>query len=149
MIVDWIAGLAMRDYAQRHFEYASSRVQPAIRRRFAAVRAMIADHARTRRVAVALYEDQVDITLVLDARVGRRFFSRLSRRLDKLLRLQGVTLKLNIERLLAQEIAHFEAMLGRLSRHGDRVSIVVGERMAKLIRVDSSRFNLVLKTPAP
>jgi len=100
-------------------------------------------------VALALHEDRVDITLALDARFGRRFFSRLSRRLDKLLRLQGVTLKLCIERLLTQEIAHFEAMLGRLSRHGHRVSIVVGERMAQLIRVDSSRFNLVLKSAAP
>jgi len=148
MIVDWIAGLAMRDYVQRHFEYASSRVQPAIRRRFAAVRATIADHVRARRVSLALHEDRVDITLALDARVGRRFFARLSRRLDKLLRLQGVTLKVCVEGLLTREIEHFETMLGRLSRHGDRVSIVIGERMQQLIRIDSSRFNLVLKSAA-
>jgi len=147
-VVDWIAGLAMRDYVKRHFEHGVARVQPAIRRRFAMVRDTIVEHARAGRIAVSLHAARIDMTLALDTRVGRRFFDRLARRLDRLLRLQGVTLSLSIDRLLAPEIAHLERLLERLARHGDRVFIVLGEQLNQVVRVDSSRFNLVLRTAA-
>ena len=147
-VVDWIAGLAMRDYVKRHFEHGVARVQPAIRRRFAMVRDTIVEHTRAGRIAVSLHAARIDMTLALDTRVGRRFFDRLARRLDRLLRLQGVTLSLSIDRLLAPEIAHLERLLERLARHGDRVFIVLGEQLNQVVRVDSSRFNLVLRTAA-
>jgi len=147
-IVDWIAGLAMRDYVKRHFELGVARVQPAIRRRFEAVRDTIVDHLRSGQVSVSLHAARIDMRLALDTRVGRRFFSRLARRLDRVLRLQGVTLNLSVDHLLAQEISHVEKLLERLARHGDRVFIVIGEQLNQLVRVDSSRFNLVLRSGA-
>ena len=145
-MVDWIAGLSMRDYVRRHFEQASSRVQPAIRRRFEALRALFDAHMRNGRSRLRLHASSIEMTLAFDTRAGRIFFSRLARRLDRVMRLQGVTVRISIERLLVQEIAHFEALLARLSRHGDRVFVVLAERMQPLIRIDSSRFNLVLES---
>jgi radical SAM superfamily enzyme YgiQ (UPF0313 family) len=148
MLVDWIAGLAMRDYVKRHFELGVARVQPAIRRRFATVRGMIVEHVRAGRIVVSLHAARIEMTLALDRRVGKRFFDRLARRLDRLLCLQGVTLSLSIDRLLATEISHLERLLGRLAPHGDRVFIVVGEQLRQIVRIDSSRFNLVLRGAA-
>jgi hypothetical protein len=39
---------------------------------------------------------------------------------------------------------HLERLLLRLRRYGDRVSIVVDERLRQVVRVDSSVFKLVL-----
>ena len=38
-------------------------------------------------------------------------------------------------------------MLSRLARYGDRVSIIVDEKVRSLIPIDSSVFNLVLAGP--
>jgi hypothetical protein len=88
---------------------------------------------------------QLDLTLTgwLDA----RFFSRAAPRLERLLRHTHSTLTLQIEELQAQHVAHLQRLLARLARHGDRVSVVVPERLRTLVTVDSSVFNLVLAAP--
>ena len=55
-------------------------------------------------------------------------------------------LTLRIEELHAQHAAHLQALLARLARHGDRVSIAVHEKLRALVPVDSSVFDLVLGT---
>jgi hypothetical protein len=112
MIVDWIAGLAMRDYVQRYFEQVPARIE---------------------------------LRLSLNRLGGRRFFRALGRELDRLLTLHGATLTLSIEQLTAREMVRVERLLARLARHGDRIFIVVGEQLRESLRVDSSRFNLVLR----
>ncbi|UCG98997.1 MAG: hypothetical protein JSW31_08225, partial [Burkholderiales bacterium] len=56
------------------------------------------------------------------------------------------TLTLHIEELHAQHVAHLQRLLARLARHGDRVSIVLHEKLFVLVPIDSSVFNLVLWT---
>jgi len=112
------------------------------------MRVAIAGQLRAGRVVLRAHASRIDMTLALDSPAGRRFYRRLSRQLDRLLAFRGVTLSLSIDRMLAEEIAHFERLLTRLSRHGDRISIVVGEQLQQIVRIDSSRFNLVLKGAA-
>jgi hypothetical protein len=69
----------------------------------------------------------------------------MERRLDRLLRETHSTLTLRIENLREQELPHLNRLLTRLAHHGDRVSIVIGKNMRKLVRVDSSVFHLVLE----
>jgi len=42
------------------------------------------------------------------------------------------------------QLEPLQRLLGRLARYGDRVSIVTDEKLRRLLRVDSSVFNLVL-----
>lgn len=146
MIVDWIAGLAMRDYVQRHFERTSPRMQPAVHRRMVAIRAAVAEQIRAGRVALTTHAARIDLRLSLDVLAGRRFFASLGAHLEALLSLRGTSLTLSIDRLRSSEIADFERMLARLARHGDRVFVVVSTQLQHLIRIDSSRFNLVLRS---
>ncbi len=143
-IVDWIAGLAMRDYVRRHFEPASLRAPAPLERRLATMRAFVAEQVRVGRVSLAARAARIELSLSFDATAGHRFFRRLGRHLDRLLRFQGTTLTLNVDALLAREVPDLERLLARLSRHGDRVFVLLGERMQRLVQVDSSRFNLVL-----
>ena len=55
---------------------------------------------------------------------------------------------LRIENLHEQELPHLNRLLARLARYGDRVSIVLDDRVRKLVRVDSSVFHLVLEPHA-
>jgi hypothetical protein len=143
-IVDWIAGLAMRDYVRRYFEHASTREQPLVARRLAAMRALLSEHVRAGRVALSAQASRIELSLKLDARGGRRLFAQLATHLDALLAVRGATLTLTIDRLLEREAAYLERLLARLARHGDRIFIVVNEQLRELVRIDSSRFNLVL-----
>ncbi len=143
-VVDWIAGLAMRDYVQRHFEHAGEGSAAPLERRLATMHTLIARQVRIGRVSLAARAARIELSLSLDTAVGRRFFVRLGRQLDRLLSFQGTTLMLNIDSLLAREAPDVERLLARLARHGDRVFILLNERLQRLVQVDSSRFNLVL-----
>ncbi|MDE2208283.1 MAG: B12-binding domain-containing radical SAM protein [Betaproteobacteria bacterium] len=143
-IVDWIAGLSMRDYVQRHFEHAQQRPHALLDRRLAAMRKLVATQIRLGRVSLAARAARIELTLSLEALTGRRFFLRLGRHLDRLLSFQGATLRLNIDSLPAQEAFDVERLLARLAHHGDRVFVMLNQRLQQLVRVDSSRFNLVL-----
>jgi hypothetical protein len=41
-------------------------------------------------------------------------------------------------------VVHLRRLLARLARYGDRISVVLHERLRALVAVDSSVFNLVL-----
>jgi radical SAM superfamily enzyme YgiQ (UPF0313 family) len=143
-IVDWIAGLAMRDYVRRHFEPAGLRAPAPVERRLATMRAFVAEQVRIGRVSLVARAARIELSLSFDATAGHRFFRRLGRHLDRLLRFQGTTLTLNVDALPAGEVPDLERLLARLARHGDRVFVLLGERLQRLVQVDSSRFNLVL-----
>jgi len=143
-IVDWIAGLAMRDYVRRYFEQPAVREASQLAHRLAAMRRLLAGHLRKGTIALRARAARVELSLELDTAYGRRLFTRLADQLDRLLALRGATLTLRIDRLLVRETAYLERLLQRLARHGDRIFIVVGEPLRGLVRIDSSRFNLVL-----
>ena len=147
-IVDWIAGLAMQDYVRRVFEGRPLREQPAINRRLAALREVIGEHLRAGRVALSMRASQIDVSLSLDRLAGHRFFGDLARHLDQLLSFRGATLTLSIERLLSRDVAGLDRLLARLACHGDRVSIILSAQLRQFVRIDSSRFHLVLNDAA-
>ena len=148
MIVDWICGLAMRDYVQRHFELQRARGRPRFEHKLLALRALVREHVAAGRAALAARAARIELSLAFDELAGARFFARLGRRLDRLLRMKGSTLTLSID-VVSREVAYVEQLLARLARHGDRVSVVLHERLHAVVRVDSSRLHLVLPRAAP
>jgi hypothetical protein len=108
----------------------------------------------------ARYLDGAQITLSLEpmsvphllirlrGRRSREFFDRAVRHMEHLLGKTQATLTLRIDRLRGQEAPHFRRLLARLSRHGDRISIVLGSSVRALVPVDSSVFHLVLEERA-
>ena len=151
-IVDWIAGLAMRDYVERHF----GGLAPVGRMAFAA-------RAERLRRALRAYVERGVAWVGLDAAAGalpritvsiggtldRAFFARLARHVDRLLARTPSRLMLRVEALAAADAVRLQRLLQRLAPHGDRISIELHERVRRLVHVDSSIFHVVLARNAP
>ncbi len=142
VISDWITGLSMRAYVRRRLARASSAT--ALERRIDALRRALSRQLANGKVVLAWRPGPLQIDLTLAGLLDARFFARTAPRLDRLLRHTHSTLTLRIEELNAQHAAHLQRLLARLARHGDRVSVVVHEKLRALVPVDSSVFNMVL-----
>lgn len=145
VISDWITGLSMRTYVQRRFARDPD-AESAVERQVSALRRVVARYLDAGKVGFAWGPGRLHLALSLTGRLDARFFSRTAPRLEKLLRHTQSTLTLRIEELQAQHVAHLQRLLARLARHGDRVSVVVHEKLRALVPVDSSVFHLVLGT---
>lgn len=150
-ISDWIAGLAMQSYVARHFAANPVRDRKLgqatldyIHRRFESCL-----HSRTLEVSLAGSGARAHLAITLRGVVDHRFYRRTARQLDKLLKHSAVTLSLRIEELSTSQQAHLLALLRRLKRYGDRVSLKLDPKSIHLLPVDFHVFHLVLKEGSP
>ncbi len=146
VIVDWIAGLAMRDYVERRLAPGREGLEMKARRFIVATRAAIRRYVRDGRVVLTFTGNATPhVSLNLRASLDRRFFRRAATHLERLLAETSSTLTVKVESLRERERAHFQRFLKRLARYGDRISIVVDERLRGVLTVDSSIFHVVLR----
>ena len=143
-VSDWITGLSMQGYVKQHFAAANAD-QGVLERRVAAVRAALAGYLEAGKVTLSFR--QPDLALSVKALLDGRFFRRAGPRLERLLKHTRARLTLRIDAVPTQDQEHLGLLLSRLARYGDRVSIIVDERLRSLIPIDSSVFNLVLAGP--
>jgi radical SAM superfamily enzyme YgiQ (UPF0313 family) len=138
-INDWISGLALRDYAERHFGLLARRARMSPERAAARLRAKLlrwrrrgAVHLALRRTPRAEPQIAVRVTGTLDRALSRR----LARQLRTVLERSRARVVLALESLGDQ--ADLERLVRALGRHGDRVRIVVGEGLRELLRCEPS-----------
>jgi radical SAM superfamily enzyme YgiQ (UPF0313 family) len=136
-INDWISGLALRDYAERHFGMLARRARMSPERAAVLLRAKMrrwrsrgAVHLTLRRARRAEPQIAVRVTGVLDAALARR----LARNLRAVLERSRARVVLALETL--GERGELEHLVLALSRHGDRVRIVMGEGLRELLRLE-------------
>ncbi len=147
-VEDWILGLAMRDYIDRHFRV---RERPAVERARDHVQAL--ERALRRYLKAGSLEVSLDgvrqaaasVSLRLHGWVDRGFYRRARRQLSRVLRDSTASVTLRIDELRANEVRHLQRLLRRLSRYGDRISVVVHERLREVVHIDSSLCHLVLE----
>jgi radical SAM superfamily enzyme YgiQ (UPF0313 family) len=137
VINDWISGLALRDYAERHFGMLARRARMSPERAAVLLRARMrrwrqrgAVHLTLRRRPHAEPQIAVRVTGTLDAALARR----LSRNLAAVLERSRARVVLALESL--GDKADLERLVRTLGRHGDRVRIVVGEGLRELLRFE-------------
>jgi radical SAM superfamily enzyme YgiQ (UPF0313 family) len=143
---DWVVGLAMRDYVNRHFAEMAGKVRLPARSHFGSIEKALRRYVR--RGAVRLSLDEVmnagaHLSLSLKAGLDRRFYARARRHLEGLLRHTTASVTLEIEELAGAQHRHLQRMLKRLSRYGDRMYISVREELREMIEIDWSPFRLV------
>jgi radical SAM superfamily enzyme YgiQ (UPF0313 family) len=136
-INDWISGLALRDYAERHFGLPARRARMSPERAAVLLRAKMrrrgkrgAVHLTLRRARRAEPQIAVRVTGTLDAALAKR----LARDLRAVLERSRARVVLALESLGSQ--ADLERLVRALGRHGDRVRIVVGEGLRELLRFE-------------
>lgn len=148
VLQDWIIGLSMRDYVERHFiadfekfhldvESYLARIEQAFQRYL---------HGGSLEVSLEQAKNAVaNLSISMKGMVDKAFYRRAGKYLEKVLEDTSSSVTLRIEAFQEVNIKHFNRLLKRLSRHGDRVYIMVHEKLLPLIEIDSSVFNLVLE----
>jgi radical SAM superfamily enzyme YgiQ (UPF0313 family) len=146
VFLDWIVGLSMRDYVQRHFTPVRASGRRRVQRAVTALQRLCP--ADLRRGAVefigSLGQRGANLQIRFHGEMGREFFHRAGRRLDKMLRNSSATLTLTIDALAVEQREHLAGLLVRLAPYGDRVSIWISEHLRPLVTIDSSVFHLLL-----
>jgi len=147
-VVDWIAGLSMRDYVLRHFgpDPAGKRCAARLFReiqRAAGACLREAHGALSMRMA-----DAPSLSILLRGQGAGQFLRRIALPAARLLARTRATITLRVEELEAGEAIQLDRLLRKLARFGDRVSLVLGEKVRGMVHVDSSVFHLVLKESA-
>lgn len=155
VMVDWIAGLTMRDYVRRHFRSPAASQLTAVTRRVAAMRRAIAVYLRENRAMLSLNRVAQDaahggmadaeIVLSVTREVDRTFAVRAGRHLRRILARTSSTVTLDIRQWLVRDAAHVARLLRKLARYGDRVFIIADEQARRQVPIDWSRFRLVLQ----
>jgi radical SAM superfamily enzyme YgiQ (UPF0313 family) len=150
-IVDWIAGLAMRDYVDRKFGIATEAQRERLAARVGRLRAAIREYIEKGAAAVSFENVAAAVpglSVSLSGRLDRVFFARVGRHVETLMRRGMSRLTLRVSALQEGDARHLQCLLQRLARYGDRISIRLHERVADLVRVDSSVFHVVFVTHA-
>lgn len=146
-IEDWIVGLSMRDYIERHFAEPATEGRRLVQRSLEQLERAF----RRYREAGALELEMVlsgarnraaEFSLTLRGHLDGAFFTRAARHLDRVLRQSRSSLTLRIEALHEACLPDLDRLLRRLSRHGDRIRITVHQTLRGMVRVDSSVFVL-------
>ncbi len=135
---DWIAGLAMRDYVDRHFSPAPAKV--LAERSFTRMRASLRRWLQRGSIQLAL-ERSAGETLRVIVQVRGRLDRTLARKLKRQLRAQllrtQTRLVLAVESLRDSERRELERLTRSLACYGDRVAIVLGEGLRDLLRLEA------------
>jgi radical SAM superfamily enzyme YgiQ (UPF0313 family) len=147
-VEDWIIGLAMRDYVDRHFGFAAERVRRPAGEALRRLEARLRRYRDAGSLELSLGEVRnaaATVSLRLRGRLDRRFFGRAARQLERILRESRSSVTLRIDELHREQVRHFHRFLRRLARHGDRIRISVHESLRDSVQIDSSVFDLSLE----
>ena len=148
-VADWIVGLSMRDYIDRHFEPVGEPARRAAREYLRRLERAFGRYRRAGALEVSLAEARNaawNLSLHLKGWLDRGFFVRASRHLEAALRDTTTYVTLRVDHLHETHVRHWQRLLRRLARYGDRVEIVLSEAMRQRLVVDSSVFTLRFDT---
>ncbi len=145
-VTDWIVGLAMRDYINRHFEPFGEPARRKAREYLGRLERAFARYRQAGVLDISL-SDARDAAGTLSLRLrgwlDRGFFDRAARHLERTLRDTTARVTLRVDALHETHVGHWRRLLGRLARYGDRVDIVLSEALLRhRAGVDSSVFTL-------
>jgi hypothetical protein len=148
VVRDWVVGLSMRDYVQRHYGASLGEHRTAARRRLRRLERSLRRYVEKGALDVSLADatDVVaNVTLSLHGWLDQRFCRRAGRHLRMLLKHTSATVTLRIRTLHEAQRDHLQHLLKSLARYGDRVSVAVPDDLRELVELDSSVFHLIME----
>jgi radical SAM superfamily enzyme YgiQ (UPF0313 family) len=142
VVNDWVCALSMQRFAARHLCESTSSERNMAQATLEFIRQQCATGLRQRTLEVSLRLSKPGTQLIITIRgaVDKYFFTRVTRRIEKLLDCSAATLSLRIESLAAAERRHLTRSLRRLGRYGDRITVRMSASVGALLPVDWSVF---------
>jgi radical SAM superfamily enzyme YgiQ (UPF0313 family) len=147
-VKDWIVALAMRDYIDRHFRLEMEEVNQLAHRYLKEIERIFQRYLDLGALEVSLQRlknTASHLKIRMKAGLDMAFFVRVSDHLERVLKHTPSSVTLHLEELHETQLKHLHRLLKQLSRYGDRVSILVNDRLVSLIDIDSSVFNLIFE----
>lgn len=148
VIYEWIMGLSMRDYMDRHFvtEFREDtrRVGVYVER----IKRAFSDRRHKGSLRVSFKEAKnaaAAVSISMKGWMERDSFNSVARHAENLLKNTRASVTLQIEGFHKPQLKQMRHLLKRLSRHADRIHIRMDEKSRQIIGVDSSVFNLALQ----
>ncbi len=143
---DWIAALSMKEFAERHLLIRKHNAQTATAAHIDKLRNSFRSYVQQGRVRIQM--EQGNISLRLQGFVDSAFYRKASRAIHDLLDNTTSTVTLHVEDFHEEQRQHWNRLLHRLRRDGDRIYVSASEKLKDLLEVDSSVFHLVLEPAA-
>jgi len=148
VVSDWVVGLSMRDYMDRHFvqEYREDtkrvmrhveRMKTVFRHRRHKGALGVSSHERANAAAA--------VWISMKGRLEPASFKSTAALVEQLMRNTRSSVTFQIAEFQREQLDHLSRLLKRLSRYGDRIHIRMDDSSRKVIRIDSSVFNLPLQ----
>ena len=147
VVQDWIFGLSMKDYVDRHFITEFESVNHATPSYLKVIEESFQRYVRLGALELSLNQVKnaaTNLSISMKGFLGKDFFIPAANHLEKVLENTPTHITLDIEDFQESQLQYLNALLKRLSRYGDRISINVHEKFRSLVKIDSSVFNLVL-----
>jgi hypothetical protein len=147
VIQDWIIGLSMRDYFERHFVLEFEKANQLTHSYLGTIEKAFERHIQRGVLEISLSQVKhaaANLSLTLKGISDRKFFPRAARHLERILQDTSSSITLHIGELQETHVRHLNRLLKRLSQYGDRIHISINEKLRPLVEIDSSVFNLVL-----
>lgn len=148
VIQDWIIGLSMRDYVERHFVQEFEETNRLAHSYLWRIEKSFQRYLQHGALEISLNQVKnaaANLSISFKGFLDKKFFRRAGRHFEKLLEGTTSSITLHIEELHESQHQYLNRLLGRLSQHGDRITVTVHEKLLETVKVDSSVFNLVLK----
>ena len=147
VVRDWVIGMSMRDYVDRHFDREFETSHSKARGHLDRINYRLRRYLRRGSLSVALNEVKnahPNLSFSIKGRHGSIFFRRAARELEGMLRNTRSSVTIYIEEFHPGDLDRLRKMLARLHRYRDRIVIAADERSRRIIAIDSSVFNLTL-----
>ena len=144
-VEDWIVGLSMRSYIDRHFQLVGEESRQVAHGYLRMLEDAFQRYREAGSLEVSISEVKnraARLSLRLRGRLDQGFFDRAGGHLERVLRESTSSVTLHIDALHEAHLQHLQRLLRRLSRYGDRVRITVHEKLRPLVEIDSSVFDL-------
>ncbi len=145
VVEDWVTGLAMRDYIDRHFSLELKQGSSLTQNYLKSIKK--AFHLDLSKGSLDISLDEVknaaaNLSISMKGWLDKDFFLQAGDHLEKMLKHTTSSLTLHIKEFHESQTHNLKELLNRLSQYGDRVSITVDEKLKGIIDIDSSLFNL-------
>jgi radical SAM superfamily enzyme YgiQ (UPF0313 family) len=143
VVRDWVIGLSMRDYVERHFDREFEIEHHRARSRLDRINHVLRHYLQQGSLRVALNEAKnahPNLSFSIRGRHGPRFFRSAAREL----RNTRSSVTIYIEEFHPGDLERLRKMLARLHRYRDRIVIAADEKSRRIIAIDSSVFNVAM-----
>jgi radical SAM superfamily enzyme YgiQ (UPF0313 family) len=146
-IQDWITGVSMRDFVDRHFVRSGEKTDRSSHESLRSFESAFKQYLHHGSLEISLSQVSTaaaQLSISMKGLLDRDFFSRAAHHLENVLEDTTSSVTLRIEEFHASQIQHLNHLLKRLSRYGDRINIILHENVREIVHIDSSVFHLVL-----